>query len=108
MQPGPVSQEPPKEKVQVRLDQEKPVAAYLEARHRDVKTIKEALAKGDYGFIREIAREIQEHSAEYGFHAIGRISADLAAGADARDDLALQEAVHALHLYLERLEIQHV
>lgn len=81
------------------------VPGYLENRRRDVKALREALAREDYEAIRVLGHSMKGTGGGYGFAAITEIGRALEQAAGARDADAVQEWTDELLGFLERVEV---
>lgn len=77
---------------------------YLERRHCDVDTLREALERRDYGALHEIGHKLRGSGASYGFAEISRIGRALEQAAEAQQDDRIRSLVTALAAHLDVVE----
>lgn len=95
------------QKIVVTVDEEIEdlVPGFLENRHRDVKTLEEALEKGDYETIRSLGHKMKGAGGGYGFDAITDIGMALENAAKDSDAQEIQGRIQELTHYLEHVEV---
>ncbi len=81
------------------------VPGFLENRHNDVKTLQEALTKGDYETIRILGHSMKGSGGGYGFDAISEIGRSLEDAAKAKNTEETRRLIDELLHYLERVEV---
>jgi two-component system, sensor histidine kinase and response regulator len=74
--------------------------AYLDQRRQDVRTIRSALEKSDFGAIRNVGHKLSGTGGGYGFPRISEIGAALETAAGLQDASAIRAQVDALSAYL--------
>lgn len=91
--------------VHVDSDLEELIPGYLDNRRRDVQSMLEALARGDYETIRVLGHSMKGSGGGYGFDPITEIGSCLERAAKARDREGLQKWVGELLSYLDGIEV---
>ena len=91
--------------VQVDPELEELIPGYLENRHRDVQSISETLARGDYETIRVLAHSMKGSGGGYGFDAITDIGQSMEQAAKDRNEEEIRKWVDELLSYLDRVEV---
>ena len=81
------------------------VPGFLESRHRDVKTLKEAIAKEDYGYIGELAQKIKKDAERYGFDILTASGQALEDAAKEKDGAVIKTEIRKLLGYLRRIQV---
>ena len=84
---------------------ENSIPGFLEKRHKDVKTLKEALAKGDYENIWILGKAMRGPGREYGFEAITRLGQALENAAKEKDEKQVRNLTTELLNYLRRIQV---
>jgi signal transduction histidine kinase/CheY-like chemotaxis protein len=95
------------EKVVVHVDSELKdlIPGFLENRRKDVKTLEEAMAKGDYEAIRKLGHTMKGAGGGYGFDTITDIGKSLEDAAKEKNTKEIRKRVGELLDYLERVEV---
>jgi PAS domain S-box-containing protein len=91
--------------VKVDKDLEDLIPGYLENRHREIKTIEEALEKGDLETIRFLGHSMKGSGGGYGFDTITEIGKTLEEAARSDDIIAIKKALTHLSDYLGNMDI---
>jgi HPt (histidine-containing phosphotransfer) domain-containing protein len=91
--------------VRVDADLHDLVPRYLENRRKDVQTITEALARGDFDLIWTLSHNMKGTGKCYGMAALTSMGHALAGAAKARDGEAVQTNLDVLCTYLDRVEV---
>ncbi|MBW2038433.1 MAG: Hpt domain-containing protein [Deltaproteobacteria bacterium] len=81
------------------------IPGFLENRRNDVKTLQEALTKGDYETIRILGHSMKGSGGGYGFDAITEIGRSLEDAAKTKNTEETRRWVDELLHYLERVEV---
>jgi HPt (histidine-containing phosphotransfer) domain-containing protein len=81
------------------------IPGFLENRHKDIKTIGEAVTQGDFETIRVLGHSMKGAGGSYGFDAITDIGGSLEQAAKGKDAEAIQRSVQELALYLDHVEV---
>jgi len=81
------------------------VPGYLKNRHRDVDSMRECLARGDYETIRIKGHSMRGSGSGYGFDEISKIGALLETDASAGRGVIVEEHITRLADYLANLEV---
>ncbi|OGP52713.1 MAG: phosphotransferase [Deltaproteobacteria bacterium RBG_13_52_11] len=81
------------------------IPGFLENRHKDIKTMGEALAQGDFDAIRLLGHSMKGAGGSYGFDAITDIGKSLEQAAIAKNFAEIQSLVKELSAYLDRVEV---
>ncbi|MBT4510907.1 MAG: Hpt domain-containing protein [Chloroflexi bacterium] len=94
-------------KIIVRVDEDLDdlIPGFLDNRHKDVETMKDAIASGDYETICVLGHSMKGSGGSYGFDAITDIGTLLETAAKDEDSLELQRWVNELSVYLGRVEV---
>ena len=95
------------EKIIVHVDEEIEdlIPGFLENRRNDVKTIEEALDKGDYETIRVLGHKMKGTGGGYGFDAITDLGHSFENAGDEKDSEEIRRLVNELSHYLEHVEV---
>jgi HPt (histidine-containing phosphotransfer) domain-containing protein len=91
--------------VQVDPDIADLIPGFLENRHKDIKTMGEALTQGDYDTIRILGHSMKGAGGSYGFDAITDIGKSLEQAAIAKDSGGIKQMVQELSAYLDQVEV---
>src|SRR4030042_1669572 len=91
--------------VHVDLDIADLIPGFLENRHKDIKTIGEALAQGDFETIRFLGHSMKGAGGSYGFDAITDIGKSLEQAATAQDAGEIKKSLQELFVYLDAVEV---
>jgi HPt (histidine-containing phosphotransfer) domain-containing protein len=93
--------------IQVRVDAdlEELMPRFMENRGEDIRSIKSALAVGDFETIATLAHGLKGSGGGYGFDEITRIGIALERAAQARSGADIQKSLDHLGLYLAQVEI---
>jgi HPt (histidine-containing phosphotransfer) domain-containing protein len=81
------------------------IPGFLENRHKDIKTMGEALAQGDFDAIRLLGHSMKGAGGSYGFDAITDIGKSLEQAAKDKDAEGIQRSVQELAIYLDQVEV---
>ncbi len=81
------------------------IPGFLENRHKDIKTIGEALAQGDFEKIRFLGHSMKGAGGSYGFDAITDIGRCLEQAAIAQDAGGIKKSLAELFAYLDSIEV---
>lgn len=81
------------------------VPGFLEKRHRDVKTLKEAIAKDDYENIRALAQGIKKDAERYGFDTLTDSGQALEDAAKEKDGATIKKEISKFLGYLRRVQV---
>jgi HPt (histidine-containing phosphotransfer) domain-containing protein len=95
------------EKIIVRVDPDIAILipGFLENRHKDIKTISEALTKGDFESIRFLGHSMKGAGGSYGFDPITDIGKALEQAAIAQDASEIKKSLQELFVYLDCIEV---
>jgi len=91
--------------VQVDPDIADLIPGFLENRHKDIKTIGEALTKGDFETIRFLGHSMKGAGGSYGFDAITDMGRSLEQAAIAQDAGEIKKSLQELFAYLDCIEV---
>jgi len=91
--------------VHVAPELENVLPGFLQNRHRDVKTLKEAIAKDDYGYISELAQGIKKDAERYGFDTLTVSGQALEDAAKEKDGATIEKEISKLQGYLRRIQV---
>ncbi len=91
----------------VRIDPELEdlIPGYLENRHKDINSIREALGKGDYDVVQRLGHSMKGSGGGYGFDDITNIGKFLEQAAKDRDSEGIRKFVSELKTYLDYVEV---
>ncbi len=91
----------------VRIDSEleELIPNYIENRHKDIKNMTEALAKGDFETVRLLGHSMKGSGASYGFAEISVIGKKLEEAAKAKDQAGIPALIQELGDYVNNLEV---
>lgn len=81
------------------------IPGFLENRHKDIKTMGEAVTKGDFEAIRILGHSMKGAGGSYGFDTITDIGKSLEQAAIAKDSGVIKKSVQELSAYLDRIEV---
>ncbi len=81
------------------------IPGFLENRHKDIKTIGEALAQGDFETIRFLGHSMKGAGGSYGFDAITDVGRSLEQAAIAQDTGGIKKSLLELFAYLDSIEV---
>lgn len=81
------------------------IPRFLENRSSDVKTMREALPKGDFELIQRIGHGMKGAGSGFGFDAVTEIGTRIESAAKVRDSESIQKEIEALDYYLQHLEV---
>jgi len=81
------------------------VPGFLENRHKDIKTMGEAVTQGDFEAIRVLGHSMKGAGGSYGFDAITDMGKALEQAAMAKDSDGIKKSVQELSAYLDRVEV---
>ncbi len=81
------------------------IPGFLENRHKDIKTMGEALTQGDFETIRILGHSMKGAGGSYGFDAITDIGKSLEQAAMAKDSGGIKQTVQKLSAYLDCVEV---
>ncbi|HOC60189.1 MAG TPA: Hpt domain-containing protein [Smithellaceae bacterium] len=81
------------------------IPGYLENRRQDIALILSALERNDFETIRAIGHKMKGSGGGYGFDRITEIGRDLEAAAKRAINRDIQERIHELRDYLDRVQI---
>lgn len=95
------------EKIIVHVDPEIEdlIPGFLENRHKDIETLQEALAKGDYETIQKLGHTMKGIGAGYGFDSITDVGTALENAAKDKNTEEIRKRVGELLHYLERVKV---
>lgn len=81
------------------------IPGFLENRRKDIKTVGEALAQGDFETIRFLGHSMKGAGGSYGFDAITDIGRSLEQAAIAQDGGGIKKSLQDLFAYLDSIEV---
>lgn len=95
------------EKIIVHVDAELEdlIPGFLENRHKDIKSMLEALEQGDYETIQVMSHRIKGAGGSYGFDAITDIGRSIEQAAKSRESEVIRKWVDQLSNYLQCVEV---
>ncbi|MBI3599633.1 MAG: Hpt domain-containing protein [Nitrospinae bacterium] len=91
--------------VHVDADIEELVPGFLQNRHEDVKTILDALEKGDYETIRIAGHTMKGSGGGYGFDAITDMGHSIEEAALGKNSEEIKKQLNELSSYLDSVEV---
>jgi len=91
--------------VQVDAELEDLIPGFLENRRKDVKTLEQALGKGEYETIRKLGHTLKGAGGGYGFGTITDIGRSLENAAKEKNDEEIRKWVGELSNYLQSVEV---
>ena len=91
--------------IHIEPELEELIPGYIENRHKDVRSILEALERGDYETIRILGHSMKGSGGGYGFDAITDIGRSLEQAAKNRDTEEIRKWIDELLIYLDSVEI---
>jgi HPt (histidine-containing phosphotransfer) domain-containing protein len=91
--------------VQVDQDIADLIPGFLENRHKDIKSMGEALTQGDFDTIRFLGHSMKGAGGSYGFDAITDIGKSLEQAAMAKDVTWIKKSIQELSAYLNCVEV---
>jgi HPt (histidine-containing phosphotransfer) domain-containing protein len=94
--------------VRVDADIEDLMPIFLEGQREHVKTLVEALEKGDYDIVRFVGHNMKGAGGAYGFDFITELGQDLEQSAREQNAEKAGRLVKELSSYLERVEVVYV
>jgi len=83
------------------------IPGFLENRRKDVKTLEQALAEGDYETIRTLGHAMKGAGGGYGFDAITDLGRSLEDAAKEGNTEEIRKRINELSDYLERVEVDY-
>jgi len=94
-------------KTTVRIDAEleEIIPQFLENRHRDIRSMLDALEQGDYETIQVLGHRMKGAGGSYGFDAITDIGSSLEQAAKNRKPEEIRKWVDRLYEYLQHVEV---
>jgi HPt (histidine-containing phosphotransfer) domain-containing protein len=95
------------EKITVKIDPdlEDLIPGYIENRHKDIRAMEEALAKGEFETVRVLGHSMKGSGGGYGFDGITEIGRSLEQAAKGGDAAAMRRGIDALADYMKRVEV---
>jgi HPt (histidine-containing phosphotransfer) domain-containing protein len=81
------------------------IPGFLENRRKDIKTIGEAVTRGDFETIQILGHSMKGAGGSYGFDAITDIGKSLEQAAKDKDAEGIQRSVQELAIYLDQVEV---
>ncbi len=81
------------------------IPGFLENRHKDIKTIGDALVRGDFETIRFLGHSMKGAGGSYGFDPITDIGRSLEQAAIAQDAGDIKKSLQELFVYLDSIEV---
>ena len=81
------------------------IPGFLENRHKDIKTMGEAVTQGDFEAIQVLGHSMKGAGGSYGFDAITDIGKALEQAAIAKDSGGIKKSVQELSAYLDCVEV---
>jgi HPt (histidine-containing phosphotransfer) domain-containing protein len=81
------------------------IPGFLENRHKDIKTMGEAVTQGDFETIQVLGHSMKGAGGSYGFDAITDIGKSLEQAAKDKDAEGIQRSVQELSTYLDCVEV---
>jgi HPt (histidine-containing phosphotransfer) domain-containing protein len=81
------------------------IPGFLENRHKDIKTMGEALTQGDFETIQVLGHSMKGAGGSYGFDAITDIGGSLEQAAKDKDAEGIQRSVQELAIYLDQVKV---
>lgn len=91
--------------VQVDPELEDLIPGFLESRHKDVESMRQALDRRDYDDIRVLGHRMKGSGGGYGFETISQIGSALEKAALEENDAEIQRHLKELAFYLEHVEV---
>ena len=95
------------EPIRIRVDPELAslIPGFLENRRKDVKSLLDAIDRGDFETARILGHSMKGSGGGYGFDGITDIGGEIEVAAKRSDPVAIRTHVDALSLYLARVEV---
>ena len=95
------------ERIRIRVDPELAalIPGFLENRRQDVKSLLDAVHRGDFETARILGHSMKGSGGGYGFDGITDIGGEIEVSAKHRDAVGIQTHIDALSLYLARVEV---
>ena len=81
------------------------VPHFLENRHKDIVTIREALEEDDFETIRIIGHSMKGAGGGYGFDVITDLGRDIEQAAQDKNTVEIKRLAQELSIYLARVEV---
>jgi HPt (histidine-containing phosphotransfer) domain-containing protein len=81
------------------------IPGFIENRHKDIKTIREALTQDDFETIRFLGHSMKGAGGSYGFDAITDIGKSLEQAAIAQNADGIKKSLQELFVYLDSIEV---
>ena len=94
--------------IRVDADIEELIPKFLEARRGDVKTLVQALEKGDYDTVLFLGHNMKGTGGSYGFDLITELGREIEQSAKEQNAEKVGRLVIELSTYLERVEVVYV
>ncbi len=94
--------------VQIDRDFEEIAPIFLANRHKDVQTLRRALADTDFATIQMLGHRMKGDGGGYGFHQISEIGAAMEQAAERQDTPACGEQLAQMEDFLARVEVVYV
>jgi HPt (histidine-containing phosphotransfer) domain-containing protein len=91
--------------VHIDADIEELVPGFFENRHEDIKTILDALEKGNYDTIMLLGHSMKGSGGGYGFNAITNMGSSIEEAAKGKNSEEIKKWVAELSSYLDRVEV---
>ena len=95
-------------KVQVSKDIEVLVPRYLDRRHKEITSFREALNSGDFESLRIGGHSLKGSGGGYGFEALSQIGSRIEKAAQQKDSAAIENAIADYADYMARVEVAFV
>jgi HPt (histidine-containing phosphotransfer) domain-containing protein len=92
-------------KVKIAKDLEDLIPTFLSNRHKEVATLRAALAAADFEQLRQLGHRMRGVGNSYGFERVSTLGKAIEDGARSRDKAALENHIAAYGEYLSKLEI---
>jgi len=81
------------------------IPGFLENRHKDIKTMGEALTQGDFETIQVLGHSMKGAGGSYGFDAVTDIGKSLEEAAKNNNAEGIQRSVQELAIYLDQVKV---
>lgn len=93
--------------VHIDRDLEDLIPVFLGNRVKDIENLKSAVTTNDFNTLRSIGHNLKGVGGGYGFARITDIGADIEAAAKVSDIKTIDELLHSLADYLDRVEVEY-
>jgi HPt (histidine-containing phosphotransfer) domain-containing protein len=92
-------------KVIVAKDLEDLIPVFMQNRHKELDTLRVALAAADFEQLRQLGHRMKGVGNSYGFERVSSLGKTIEDGARSGDRAALQASINEYHDYLSKVQI---